>query len=117
MRKIIAAALLITASKIYSQNTIELFPDKLNIHPFTANILEPKVGFIFKSNINELRLDIGNSTDLIHYRYNGNSVISFGADMFTFTLLRSEEDFHFPVDAVDYLFGVNAGYKIIRNSD
>ena len=31
--------------------------------------------------------------------------------MFTYTLLRGETDFHFPVDAVDYLFGVNFGYK------
>ena len=39
-----------------------------------------------------------------------NSKLSFGADLFTYTLLRSQSDFHFPVDAVDYLFGVNFGY-------
>ena len=38
-------------------------------------------------------------------------VLSFGADFFTYTLLRGEKDFHFPVDAVDYLFGINVGYK------
>lgn len=33
--------------------------------------------------------------------------------MFTYTLLRSQSDFHFPVDAVDYLFGFNFGYRKI----
>jgi hypothetical protein len=41
--------------------------------------------------------------------------LSFGADLFTYTLLRSQSDFHFPVDAVDYLFGVNFGYEKKNN--
>lgn len=98
---------------IFSQEFL-LFPKGMNIYPFSANTLEPKVGFMFKSNSNELRLNIGNSIDLAKYNIE-NQTISFGADFFTWTLLRQESNFHFPVDAVDYLFGVNIGYKNIQN--
>ncbi|MFA3783056.1 DUF1207 domain-containing protein [Melioribacteraceae bacterium 4301-Me] len=95
---------------IFPQDKSEFFPDKLNIQPFTANPLEPKLGFISKLNTNELRLDIGNSIDFYRYQID-EQVISLGFDLFTYTLLRSENQFHFPVDAVDYLFGINFGYK------
>ncbi|MBN2572470.1 MAG: DUF1207 domain-containing protein [Ignavibacteriales bacterium] len=93
------------------QVTFEFFPSGLNVQPFTANALEPRVGALFQIGENELRLDIGNSLDIIKYTICTNEIFSFGADFFTWTLLRSEENFHFPVDAVDYLFGINLGYR------
>lgn len=90
---------------------IHLFPDDLTIQPFTANMLEPKLGFLFQLGENELRLDIGNSVDVIRMVREDESEFSLGVDLFTYTLLRGESEFHFPVDAVDYLFGVNFGYK------
>ena len=92
------------------QAKLELFPDNLNIQPFTANSLEPKLGFLFQLSKNELELDIGNSIDILKLTEK-EKTFSFGADMFTYTLLRGEQHFHFPVDAVDYLFGVNFGFK------
>jgi len=111
MKKNIFILLLIYTFNLNAQAPIELFPDNLNIQPFTANMLEPRMGFLFQLNKNELRLDAGRSVDIAAMRIE-NSVISFGADMFTYTLLRGEKNFHFPVDAVDYLFGVNFGYKM-----
>ena len=94
-----------------SQNNLKIFPSDLLIQPFTSNTLKPKLGFEFKSSINELSLNIGSSIDILHYNLNGNTNLSLGADLFTYTLLRSQSNFHFPVDAVDYLFGFNFGYK------
>jgi hypothetical protein len=62
--------------------------------------------------VDKVRLDIGSSTDIVHISDN-EKVISVGADLFTYTRLRSQSDFKFPVETVDYLFGLNAGYKII----
>lgn len=104
-------------NKISSQTKDVLFPDDLMIQPFTANILEPKLGFFFQLNKNELRLDIGNSIDIYRKSFSDNQTISFGADLFTYTLLRGEKDFHFPVDAVDYLFGINLGYKKVNRTN
>ena len=93
-----------------AQTSTELFPDNLVIQPFTANILEPKLGFLFNFGGEDLRLDIGNSMDIVRFGLTGKQSLSIGADLFTYTLLRGEENFHFPVDAVDYLFGINFGY-------
>jgi hypothetical protein len=40
-----------------------------------------------------------------------------GADFFTWTALRRDVHFHFPVDAVDYLFGVNASLRHQTSDD
>ncbi|MBS3944474.1 MAG: DUF1207 domain-containing protein [Melioribacter sp.] len=113
MKKTILLFFFITISTL-SQN-LDLFPGSLNIQPFIANTLEPKLGFLFQLSKNELRLDIGNSLDIFHYSKNESEVFSFGADLFTYTLLRGEKDFHFPVDAVDYLFGINGSYKKVED--
>lgn len=93
----------------------EWFPSGLNIRPFEANMLEPKAGFSFMSG-HQLRLDISTSQDF-YKKESGNTIFSFGGDLFTFTRLRSESDFHFPVEAIDYLFGFNAGYKVLNKND
>lgn len=108
MKKIIILFFIYSGS-VFSQ--VEFFPGRLNVQPFTANFLEPRLGFQFHINNNELRLNISNSLDIIRARTTGNETFSLGADLFTYTLLRGESNFHFPVDAVDYLFGLNAGYK------
>ncbi len=111
MKRIYFIILLLSFSLINAQQKVELFPAGLTINPFAANTLEPKLGFLFHSSENELRLDIGNSMDVVRIT-NGKYTYSFGADLFTYTRLSKEGDFHFPVDAVDYLFGINSAYKI-----
>jgi hypothetical protein len=81
----------------------------LVFHPLRANTLEPRVGIREVSDHSSLRLDIGNSIDVL--QYTGEQLYTVGVDFFTYTKLRSEQNFHFPVDAVDYLFGFNAGMK------
>ncbi|MFA7419996.1 MAG: DUF1207 domain-containing protein [Melioribacteraceae bacterium] len=102
--------LLLLASSLHFAQQIEYFPSQLNVKPFVANTIEPKLGFMFKTEGNELRLDIGNSVDLAKIE-TPSGTIAVGADLFTWTLLRKEESFHFPVDAVDYLFGLNFSMK------
>ncbi|MFN3694744.1 MAG: DUF1207 domain-containing protein [Ignavibacterium sp.] len=93
-----------------AQSDKKWFPKELSVQPFTANFLEPKTGFLFNTSDNKIRLDIGTSQDILHI-INQDDILSFGTDLFTFTRLRSEKDFHFPVETIDYLFGLNASYK------
>ena len=93
-----------------AQTTTELFPADLNIQPFTAHFLEPKAGFQYMFDIDKVRIDIGTSHDIIQWKNEFKS-FSIGADFFTFTRARSEDNFKFPVETVDYLFGINGGYK------
>ncbi len=110
MRKVLILLLLLSPL-LFAQSKIEYFPDSLSISPFSAKMIEPKIGFSFQTGANELELNIGNSLDLVHFRKGKSGIFSIGADFFTFTLLRGEANFHFPVDAVDYLFGMNFGYR------
>jgi len=104
--------ILISILKLNSlaQTTAEWFPADLNIQPFTAHFLEPKTGFQYLFDLEKVRIDIGTSHDIIHWKAEDES-FSFGADFFTYTRARSEDNFKFPVETVDYLFGVNGSYK------
>jgi len=91
---------------------IALVPHGLLFRPLLANTYEPRVGLLSQLGKNQLRLDIGNSIDLLQYNViKDSSSFSTGVDFFTYTLLRGEKNFHFPVDASDYFFGINFNYK------
>jgi hypothetical protein len=102
---------LIIIINISAQETNSWFPSGLNIRPFAANFLEPRAGFDYLLGERNIRLDIGTSSDIYKVQ-NDNKTFSLGADLFTYTRLRSESGFKFPVEAVTYLFGINSGYKI-----
>lgn len=112
MQKILISALVfISFTAVRAQSGGEWFPAGLNIRPFTANVLEPRAGFSYLTNLNKLELNIGASSDIYKVQ-NDNSTLTFGADMFTFTRLRHQNDFKFPVQTIDYFFGINSGYKV-----
>jgi hypothetical protein len=111
MRSILVL-ILIAIIKLNSiaQTTAEWFPADLNIQPFTAHFLEPKAGFQYLFDLEKVRIDIGTSHDIIQWKAEAES-FSFGADFFTYTRARSENNFKFPVETIDYLFGINGSYK------
>ena len=100
--------------KLNAQSQETWFPSNLNIRPFTANVLEPRAGVSYLTNIDKLKLDIGTSSDIYQIKKD-NSVLSFGADFFTYTRLKSQGDFKFPVQTIDYFFGINSGYKVVND--
>lgn len=93
-----------------AQSVHSWFNSELNIKPFTANFYEPKAGTSFNLNGKFLRLDIGTTQDIYSIQDSVNTY-SFGSDLFTYTRLRSENDFKFPVETIDFFFGVNFGFK------
>ncbi len=116
MPKTLFSLLFLSISTIsFSQSTTAWFPSDINIQPFTANFIEPRAGFAFEMGGKKIRLDVSRSQDILQLN-DGNSTLSFGIDLFTFTRLRAESEFHFPVEAIDYLFGINSGYKITDGS-
>ncbi|MCB2204432.1 DUF1207 domain-containing protein [bacterium] len=91
---------------------------RLLFAPLQASHLEPRVGLTRLVQNERLRLDIGNSIDIATWKdVFGGADMAIGADFFTWTSLRQEKDFHFPVDAVDYLFGLNASYRRSLSTD
>jgi len=113
MRKIVLLILIVFLTQSFSQSNKEWFPKGLNIRPFTANFLEPRAGFSYLLDKSNIRLDIGTSADVLRIADEGK-IISFGVDLFTYTRLRSENNFKFPVETTDFYFGVNYAQRFIR---
>jgi len=111
MRSILVLVfLLLFKINSYTQTKVDWFPADLNIQPFAAHFLEPKTGFQYLFEPEKVRIDIGTSQDIIHW-VDENHTFSAGADFFTYTRARAEADFKFPVETIDYLFGINGSYK------
>jgi hypothetical protein len=82
--------------------------------PLLADPLEPRIAVMPSLAHRTLQLDIGSSADLWHNKERNFSV---GADFGTFSLLRRSDNFKFPVDTIDYLFGLNTSWNTpIRNT-
>jgi hypothetical protein len=85
--------------------------ERLLFEPPAGAILEPRIGGLYQSGDEKLRLDIGASFDLAEIYNTPETKLRIGADFFTYTRLRSEGRFKFPVETSDYFFGVNASYN------
>lgn len=86
-----------------------------------AGRYEARIGGSSEPEAEKLRLDIGASIDILTLRdttnlapRSGATRLSFGADFFTWSRLRSEPNFKFPVEAIDYYFGINAAIRLAR---
>ena len=111
MNKKFLLLILLPLSFSFSQWKTISFPSELNVQPFTANFLEARTGAAYLFDLDKLRLDIGTSHDIVQLT-SEKKTLSFGADFFTYTRLRKQNNFKFPVETIDYMFGINFGYKI-----
>ncbi len=101
MKKIALLFLIVFTCKAYSTDLL--------FKPLTANPFEARIGAIYEEDDNRLRLDIGASFDMVQFGEDDSDKFksAIGADFFTYTRLRSEGRFKFPVETSDYFFGLN----------
>lgn len=85
--------------------------DKLLFSPLKANIYESRLGSVFTDNNEKLRLDIGGNYDFYTNFNNPKFLWALGSEFFTYTRLRSEGNFKFPVETTDFYFGINGTAK------
>jgi hypothetical protein len=76
--------------------------------PLLADPSEPRIAVMPWLGDRYLQLDIGSSADLYQSK---SKEFAAGVDFATYSLLHRGDNFKFPVDAIDYLFGVNASWK------
>jgi len=77
-----------------------------------ANPLEARIGTMVQPAKKSLRLDIGASIDIGElYRDSTTGWLRLGADFMTYTRLRSDGSFKFPVETSDYYFGINGSWR------
>lgn len=97
----------LTAATVVTAETGTPFPAPV------ANPLEGRIGVMVQVDDKRLRLDIGASLDIQEvFRDSSRGALRLGADFFTFTRLRSDGNFKFPVETSDFYFGLNATYAV-----
>lgn len=106
MRKFLLVCFIIS---MFSANVMNA---ELNFRPLTANIFEPRMGSFYQFSTKKLRLDIGASFDIFKFKLLDSADTYVGTDFFTYSRLRSEGNFKFPVETADYYFGLNISQKI-----
>jgi len=110
---ILTAALFITHHNA-SAEPLKKSTSTTIVAPLLADPLEPKIAVMPSLSERTLQLDIGSSPDLYQ---SDSKKFAVGVDFGTYSRLKRTNEFKFPVDAVDYLFGVNASWKKPFNSD
>jgi hypothetical protein len=119
MKKILPVILFIClfAGKGISQDSlrtfkIELLPAGFNFMPLKAGIDEPRMGILYYTANSDLKLDIGNSMDVLGFNFpSAKSRITVGADFMAYAYVTSYLAYRLQISAVDGYFGGNAVYS------
>lgn len=90
--------------------TVTLEPNRSLFAQLLADAKEPRIAALVNRNNNELSLDIGASLDLTQVAFE-HMEFGLGVDFGTFSELRREWNFKFPVNAADYIFGINMSLR------
>ncbi|NTU52927.1 MAG: hypothetical protein HGA97_04330, partial [Chlorobiaceae bacterium] len=101
-----ALCLSVPATDLRAESALQPNFDTL-FQPLLADPLEPRIAVMPMIGQKQLQLDIGASADL--YR-NDSKNFAAGIDFATWSLLNRTSNFKFPVDSIDYLFGINATF-------
>jgi hypothetical protein len=104
----ILTALLFLSLKNTSAETLLNPTTKTIFSPLLADPQEPQIAIMPWLGKSFLNLNIGTTADL--YQSNSKN-FAVGVDFGTWSLLHRSDNFKFPVDAIDYLFGINTSWK------
>jgi len=117
LQKIIVLFLLLISYAFSQNKEFELFPGGLNFIPLKANNQEAKVGLIFFTKNNNLKLDIGNNIDLLSFHLSPNKRLTAGVEFMAYALSTSYKGKRLQIDAIDGLFGGNLSYSMKENEN
>ncbi len=88
----------------------QALPSGLHFLPLKANFEEPHFGtMLYLKNLN-LKVDIGNSIDIIKFYNNNNEIITAGIDFMAYALANSYAGHRLQIDALDGFFGGNIAF-------
>lgn len=108
------ALFLIFSSIGLGQDTLSMttfFPSGTHFLSLRANIAEAKVGVLILADNRTLKVDIGNSLDLIKLDYKDASSISIGLDFMAYANAVSYREYQLQISALDGFFGGNLVYS------
>src|SRR5687768_4058096 len=123
-RRFVVRPVLLLSLAVASGANAQTFEEYTHtVNPLYAGKYEARIGGSFAPDAEKLRLDIGATVDVLTIRDSSGVVgsiarernrLSVGFDFFTWSRLRSETGFKFPVELIDYYFGFNSGLRLAR---
>ena len=97
-------------SSSVAPSTVIFFPPGLNFLPLRANNQEAKVGILYYPNTTNLKLDIGNTMDLLRFNLEQNKYITVGIEFMAYAYSVSFSQMRLQIGTLDGFFGGNAVY-------
>lgn len=90
----------------------EFLPSSLNFPPLKANIQEAKIGVLFFPDDKNLKVDMGNNTDLVKLNFlKDNISLAAGIEFMGYALSTNSNKSRLQIDALDGFFGGNISFK------
>ncbi|HPN37458.1 MAG TPA: hypothetical protein PL041_03580 [Melioribacteraceae bacterium] len=115
-KKIIFLTIFFVNFCVYAQKNVNFLPEGLHFKPLIANVYEPRIGVLYFPDDRSLKVDIGNSIDIIEYNnLLPDTKISLGIDFMAYGLASSYEGKRLQIDALDGFFGGNATASVKVN--
>jgi hypothetical protein len=93
-----------------NENNLTPFPDGLNFLPLRANNQEAKMGILYYPSSTNLKLDIGNSIDLLKINLQEKTYLTFGIEFMAYAYSTSYNFYRLQISTLDGFFGGNAVY-------
>ncbi|MDR3611727.1 MAG: DUF1207 domain-containing protein [Ignavibacteriaceae bacterium] len=93
-----------------NENTYILFPDGLNFLPLRASNTEAKLGILYYPNSTNLKVDIGNSIDLLRVNLYEKEYITVGIEFMAYAYSTSYKQYRLQIGTLDGFFGGNATF-------
>ncbi len=91
-----------------AQIKYEFLPSGLHFKPLASNVYEPRLGVLYFPDDRSLKVDIGNSIDIIKFEdLLVNTKLTFGIDFMAYGLASSYQGKRLQIDALDGFFGGN----------
>ncbi len=106
--------LLLTANNQAQEDKIqfEFLPSGLNFAPLKANIQEAKIGVLFFPDNKNLKVDMGNNTDLVKLKLSDDNIsLAAGIEFMGYALSTDYKEYRLQIDALDGFFGGNVTFK------
>jgi len=95
-----------------AQTKFEFLPQGLNFLPLRANMQEAKIGVLYYPDNANLKVDIGNTMDLLSFHFPASqSKLNFGIEFMAYASVIGYQQLRLQIDAVDGFFGGNATYS------
>lgn len=95
-----------------NQTSFELFPPGLSFLPLKAAIDEPRMGLLYYTATTNMKVDIGNSIDVLGFNFpKSKTRITVGAEFMAYAYVTSYLSYRLQIDAIDGFFGGNVVYS------